>query len=79
MSVGRLEGKVAIVTGAAGGIGAAAAVRLAQEGARLVLTDANQQGVQSVAEELDERTSVRVLPHDVTSEEQWQTDVAKRA
>jgi 3alpha(or 20beta)-hydroxysteroid dehydrogenase len=76
MSVRRLEGKVAIVTGAAGGIGAATAERLAQEGARLVLTDANEQGVQSVAEELGERTSVRVLPHDVTSEEQWQTVVA---
>jgi 3alpha(or 20beta)-hydroxysteroid dehydrogenase len=76
MSVGRLEGKVAIVTGAAGGIGAATAERLAREGALLVLTDANQQGVQHVADELDERTSVRVLPHDVTSEEQWQTVVA---
>jgi NAD(P)-dependent dehydrogenase (short-subunit alcohol dehydrogenase family) len=40
MSAGRLEGKVAIVTGAAGGIGAAAAARLAQDGALLVLTDA---------------------------------------
>ncbi len=76
MSVGRLEGKVAIVTGAAGGIGSAAAVRLGQEGALLVLTDANAQGVQHVADDLDERASVRVLPHDVTSEEQWQTVVA---
>jgi 3alpha(or 20beta)-hydroxysteroid dehydrogenase len=76
MSVGRLEGKVAIVTGAAGGIGAATAERLTLEGALLVLTDANEQGVQSVAEELGERTGVRVLPHDVTSEEQWQTVVA---
>jgi NAD(P)-dependent dehydrogenase (short-subunit alcohol dehydrogenase family) len=37
--VARLEGKVAIVTGAGGGIGRATAIRLAQEGARLGLTD----------------------------------------
>lgn len=37
----RFEGKVVIVTGAAGGIGRATAVRLASEGARLVLVDLN--------------------------------------
>ena len=37
--MGRLDGKVAIVTGAGGGIGRATAVRLAEEGARLGLTD----------------------------------------
>jgi NADP-dependent 3-hydroxy acid dehydrogenase YdfG len=73
MSEGRLEGKVAIVTGAAGGIGAAAAARLAQEGALLVLTDANEDGVQRVADELGGEASVRARAHDVTSEEQWQT------
>jgi 3alpha(or 20beta)-hydroxysteroid dehydrogenase len=72
MSEGRLQGKVAIVTGAAGGIGAAASARLAQEGALLVLTDANGDGVQRVADELGEDASVRALAHDVTSEEQWQ-------
>lgn len=35
----RFEGKVAVVTGAAGGIGRAAAVRLASEGARVVAVD----------------------------------------
>lgn len=65
-------GKVAIVTGAAGGIGAAAAERLAQEGALLVLTDSNEQVVQQVAGELGDGAHARGLPHDVTSEEQWQ-------
>ena len=39
--MGRVEGKVALVTGAASGLGAADAHRLAEEGARVVLTDAN--------------------------------------
>jgi len=42
---GRLEGKVAAITGAADGIGQAAAVLLAREGARLVLADINEEGL----------------------------------
>jgi NAD(P)-dependent dehydrogenase (short-subunit alcohol dehydrogenase family) len=41
----RLEGKVAVITGAADGIGQAAAVLFAQEGARLVLADVNEEGL----------------------------------
>jgi NAD(P)-dependent dehydrogenase (short-subunit alcohol dehydrogenase family) len=41
---GRLEGKVAVITGAADGIGRATAVLFAGEGARLVLADINDQG-----------------------------------
>lgn len=72
MPEGRLEGKVAIVTGAAGGIGAAAAQRLAQEGALLVLTDTNEDGAQRVAGGLRDGVDARALAHDVTNEEQWQ-------
>jgi 3alpha(or 20beta)-hydroxysteroid dehydrogenase len=71
MSEGRLQGKVAIVTGAAGGIGAAAAVRLAQEGALLVLTDTTEDGVQRVADSLGDAVDARALAHDVTSEKHW--------
>ena len=39
----RVEGKVAIVTGAASGLGLASSKKLIQEGARVVLTDINQQ------------------------------------
>jgi len=42
---GRLQGKVAIITGAADGIGQAAAVLFAREGARLVLADVNEGGL----------------------------------
>jgi NAD(P)-dependent dehydrogenase (short-subunit alcohol dehydrogenase family) len=42
--MGKLEGKVAIVTGAGSGIGRAVALRYAEEGARVVLSDINEQG-----------------------------------
>jgi NAD(P)-dependent dehydrogenase (short-subunit alcohol dehydrogenase family) len=44
----RLQGKVAIVTGAASGIGAETATRLAQEGAAVVVADINLEGAQQV-------------------------------
>jgi NAD(P)-dependent dehydrogenase (short-subunit alcohol dehydrogenase family) len=42
--MGRLDGKVAVVTGAASGIGRASAIRFASEGAAVVVTDLNAQG-----------------------------------
>ncbi len=49
---GRFEGKVAVITGAASGIGAATARRLRREGARLMLGDLNEEGGQKIAKEL---------------------------
>ena len=49
---GRLERKVAVVTGAASGIGEATARRFAREGARLVLADMNVEGSARVVDEL---------------------------
>jgi 3-oxoacyl-[acyl-carrier protein] reductase len=48
----RLENKVAVVTGASRGIGKAIALRLAADGARMVLTARNVAGAEAVAEEI---------------------------
>jgi 3alpha(or 20beta)-hydroxysteroid dehydrogenase len=74
MSPLRLDDKVVIVTGSAGGIGTAAARRLSEEGALLLLTDADADGAGRLAEELGDRTTSH--KHDVTSELDWQAVIS---
>lgn len=50
--MGRLDGRVALVTGAARGIGAATATRLAQDGAKVALADLDSAGVEKTAAEI---------------------------
>lgn len=51
--MGRLDGRVAFITGAGRGIGAATALRMAEEGARVVLADIDIEGCKQVAAELN--------------------------
>lgn len=70
----RLEGKIAVVTGAAQGMGATHAHRFIEEGAKVVLTDLKTEEGQALAEELGD--NALFLKQDVTSEEDW-TNVVK--
>ncbi len=67
--MGRIQDKVAIVTGAASGIGLATARLMVEEGASVVLTDIAAEAGERAAEALGMRASFRLL--DVTDETQW--------
>ncbi|MFN3230960.1 MAG: SDR family oxidoreductase [Alphaproteobacteria bacterium] len=67
---GRVEGKIALVTGAAGGLGAAIARRLADHGAKVALTDLDFEAAAEVARQIG--PAAIAFDHDVTSETRWQ-------
>jgi 3alpha(or 20beta)-hydroxysteroid dehydrogenase len=66
---GRLEGKVALITGAASGQGAAEARRFVREGASVVVADVDEPGGRAVATELGEQGVF--VPLDVAEESHW--------
>jgi len=70
----RLAGKIAIVTGAARGMGAAISRRFIEEGAQVTLTDVLPE-VTTTATALGERATARI--HDVADEQGWRTLVAE--
>lgn len=72
MSMGRCEGKVVIVTGAASGLGRADAEHLAREGAKVVLTDIDDDAGQALADGLKAEGHEAVyMNHDVRDEARW--------
>ncbi|MGI8840961.1 MAG: glucose 1-dehydrogenase [Caulobacteraceae bacterium] len=73
--MGQVQGKVALVTGAASGIGAACARALAREGAQVALTDVQDDKGRALAHEIGGRTLF--LHHDVTREDAWIEVVAR--
>ena len=73
----KLENKVAIVTGAASGIGKDIATLFAREGARVVIADLNQKGADAVAAELGGAKCAIGVAVDVTNEAQTEACVAK--
>src|ERR1700741_487553 len=66
--MGRLERKIAIITGAGRGIGQGIAKKLLQEGARVVIADLVADRVEASARELSAFGEVVPLPGDVTDE-----------
>jgi 3alpha(or 20beta)-hydroxysteroid dehydrogenase len=71
---GRLDGKVAVITGAARGQGEAEARRFVEEGARVLLTDVLDEEGAAVAADLGDAAAYRHL--DVTSEDEWAAAIA---
>ena len=65
----RVKGKVALISGGASGLGRQSALRLAEEGARVVVTDINEDAGEDTARELGDVGAF--LFHDVTKEADW--------
>jgi len=72
--MGRVAGKVAIVTGGASGMGKADAILLAREGARVVVADLNEKDGMEVARGIGD--NALFLRLDVTDEDNWKTVIS---
>jgi 3alpha(or 20beta)-hydroxysteroid dehydrogenase len=73
--MGRLENKVTIITGAAVGMGAEHARLFIEEGAKVILTDLNEQDGSALAADLGE--NALYLKHDVSDPESWASVIAE--
>jgi len=77
MGKSRLEGKVALITGGARGMGASEAALFADEGASVVVSDLRVDAGEETARRISPDGSVcRFVRHDVTSEDDWVATVA---
>lgn len=76
--MGRVAGKFALVTGAAQGLGEAIARMLAREGATVLVTDINGDGVSRVAESINaDGGTAHAMTHDVTDLDVWYAAIDK--
>lgn len=71
--MGRVDNKVALITGAAQGMGETHARLLLKEGAKVIITDLNAEKGEALAAELGENAFF--VKHDVTNEEEWKNAV----
>lgn len=74
----RLEGRVALITGGASGIGKATAFRFIEEGAQVVISDIQDSLGENVAKDLQAKGGEAIyLHHDVASEDSWKEVISK--
>lgn len=74
----RVKGKVAIITGAASGLGEGAALLLAKEGAKVIVADIDEIKGNKVAEKIKREGGKAIfIKHDVTSEKDWENLIEK--
>ena len=79
--MGRLDGKMALITGGAQGLGACFARMFADEGAKVVVSDVNFEGAEATAASVNEAHpgAAFAFRHDVTSKQDWETTLAAAA
>jgi NAD(P)-dependent dehydrogenase (short-subunit alcohol dehydrogenase family) len=76
--MGQVDGKIALVTGGASGIGAACAETLAREGAAVILSDIDDSGGNALVGQIEAAGGTALyLRHDVTDEDNWRAVVGE--
>lgn len=76
--MGRVQGKVALITGGCGGLGKAAAELLAKEGAKIAITDRKDDGAKKIIKAIEKAGSEAIfIKQDVSREKDWIKTIKK--